>query len=89
MSDVALAQRAVHTTYIQQEILQFLQPSNVQRLDLDVPAALPREERGLVSHITARFLIPRQHLDAFEKDPDGYVTQHCLLQDSSPLQGHQ
>ena len=74
MSDVVLAQRAVHTTYIQQEILQFLQLSNVQRLDLDIPAALPREERGLVSHITTRFLIPREHLDAFEKDPDQYVT---------------
>lgn len=82
MSSAGVNQRSVHITYIQQEILQFLHPSNTQRLDLDVPARLSREERGLSSHITARFLVPRQHLDAFEEDPDGYVTPYPSLQGS-------
>ena len=82
MSNAGLNQRSVHITYIQQEILQFLHPSNTQRLNLDVPARLSREERGLASHVTARFLVPRQHLDAFEEDPDGYVTPSPLLQSS-------
>ena len=31
------------------------------------------EDRGLGSNLTARFLIPHQHLDAFEKDPDRWA----------------
>ena len=74
MSSASLNQRSLHITYIQQDILHFLQPSNTQRLDLNVPARLSKEERGLASNITARFLVPQQHLDAFEEDPAGYVT---------------
>jgi hypothetical protein len=70
VSTAATNQRAIHTTYIQQEILQFLQPSNEESLGFNIPANLPKEERGMESHITARFLIPRQHLDAFEKEPE-------------------
>ena len=88
MSSAGVNQRSVHITYIQQEILQFLHPSNTHRLDLNVPARLSREERGLASHITARFLVPRQHLDAFEEDPDGYVTSSPLPQDSPHTQDH-
>jgi hypothetical protein len=74
MSTAATNQRATHTTYIQQEVLQYLQPSNAESLGFDIPANLSKEERGLEAHVTARFLIPRQHLEAFEKDPDRYVT---------------
>ena len=88
MSSAGLNQRSVHITYIQQDILQFLQPSNTQRLDLNVPARLSREERGLASHITARFLVPRQHLDAFEEDPAGYVFPSLSSQGSPHTQDH-
>ena len=63
--------RAVHSTYVQQGVLQYLHPSNTQLLvGVAIPPSLPKEDRGLGSNLTARFLIPRQHLDAFEKDPD-------------------
>lgn len=63
--------RAVHTTHVKQDILQYLHPSNTEQLvGIAVPASLPRAERGLENHATAWFLIPRQHLDAFERDPD-------------------
>ena len=71
MSTVASNQHSVHATYIQQDIFQYLRPSNTESFGIEIPACLPREERGLASHITAQFLVPRQYLDAFEKDPDG------------------
>jgi len=76
MSAAASNQHSVHATYIQQDIFQYLWPSNTESLSLEVPASLPREEQGLASHIIAQFLIPHQHLNAFEKDPDGYVVSH-------------
>ena len=89
MSAAASNQHSVHATYIQQDIFQYLRPSNTVSLGFEVPASLPREERGLASHITARFLIPRQHLDAFEKDPNGFVVPRSQMHDSpSPLQHH-
>jgi hypothetical protein len=42
-------------------------------LGIKIPSNLPRERRGLESHITARFLVPRQHLNAFETDPSKSV----------------
>jgi len=74
ISSGATGKRTVHTTYIQQEILHYLQPSNEVSLGLIIPATLPKEERGLGNHITARFLIPWQYLEAFEKDPERSVT---------------
>jgi hypothetical protein len=75
ISTAAANQRSVHTTYIYQDILQYLRPSKEEGLaGFDIPANLSREERGLENHVTARFLIPRQHLDAFEKDPNRSVT---------------
>jgi hypothetical protein len=74
ISSGATGKRTVHTTYIQQEIFQYLQPSNEASLGLIIPTTLPKEERGLENHITARFLIPRQYLEAFERDPERSVT---------------
>ena len=88
MSSAGLNQCSVHITYIQQDILRFLQPSNTQKLDLNVPARLSREEWGLASHITAWFLVPQQHLDTFEEDPAGYITTFLSLQGSPYTQGH-
>ena len=76
ISDAATKVRVQHTHHVRHEILQYLQPSKVDHLGLDVPTVLSKEERGLNSHATARFLIPRQHLEAFEDDPDGYATPH-------------
>jgi len=73
MSRAATNQRAVHTTSIQQEILQYLQPSSTDNLGIIIPGSLSKEERGLQNHATARFLIPRQHLEAFENDPNSYA----------------
>jgi len=77
LSSAAGGSRAVHTTYVQQEVLHYIQPSNKTGLGFNIPASLSKEERGLESHVTARFLIPRQHLEAFEKDPDRSATLHC------------
>jgi len=74
ISKAVSAKRAVNTTNVSQDIFQYLQPSNEISLGINIPACLPKTERGLNSHITARFLIPRQHLTAFEKDPDRSVT---------------
>jgi hypothetical protein len=76
ISSTAANARAVHTTSIQQDALQYLRPSNEAKLGFDMPTNLSKDERGLENHATARFLIPRQHLDAFEKDPDRFVTPH-------------
>ena len=74
-------------TYIYQDILQYLRPSKEEGLvSFDIPANLSREERGLENHVTAQFLIPRQHLDVFEKDPNRSImplshmelTDHCF-----------
>jgi hypothetical protein len=50
-----------------------------------MPTNLSKDERGLENHATARFLIPRQHLDAFEKDPDRFVTPHHTTPPSPQL----
>ena len=69
MSEGATNKRAVDTNKVVNHILQYLQPSPEHTLGIAVPSSLPKEQRGLEHHITGRFLIPRQHLDAFEKDP--------------------
>ena len=76
LSSAAGRARAVHTTYIQQEVLHYIEPSSETSLGFYIPASLSKEERGLENHVTARFLIPRQHLEAFEKDPDRSATLH-------------
>lgn len=78
ISKSATNQRAIHTTYIQQDILQYLQPSKTEGLGISIPGALTKEERGLENHATARFLIPRQHLEAFENDPDRCAAPYLL-----------
>jgi hypothetical protein len=88
MARSAANHRAVHSTHAQQYILQCLQPSKTEPLDINVPPSLFRDERGLNHHVTARFLIPRQHLDEYERDPEGYATsQHltCLSALMRPL----
>jgi len=81
ISTAGANQRSVHTTNVQQDILQYLRPSSTEGLGFEIPASLPKDKRGLESHITARFLIPRRHLEAFEADPDRYITSypynHC------------
>jgi hypothetical protein len=90
ISHAAGNQRSIHGTYINPDILLYLQPSREQSLGLSIPASLSREERGLGSHITARFLIPRQHLDMFERDPDRFVVAHHQAHGSHyPAQRHQ
>jgi hypothetical protein len=69
-------QRAIHTTASRQDVLQYLQPSKDMELGIAIPSSLPQGERGLESHITARFLIPRQHLNTFENDPARSVQQY-------------
>ena len=83
ISELAMDKRVQHTYNVQHDILQYLQPSKAEPLGLEVPAILGKEERGLNSHITARFLIPRQHLEAFESDPEGYATLHPMVHRSS------
>lgn len=73
MSKAASQLRTTHTNSATSDILQYLQPSNGDRLGIVIPASLPKEQRGLGSHATARFLIPRKHLNMFDADPDRYV----------------
>src|SRR5882762_5044576 len=79
LSGSATDRHTIHTNSVGSDILKYLQPSNKDSLGLEVPTVLPREMQGLHSHITAQFLIPRQHLDAFEESPDRYTT---LLSDT-------
>lgn len=58
--------RASHTKSIHDEILTYLKPSEDVTFTFEVPAYLPRDKRGMESHATARFLVPRRHLDAYE-----------------------
>ena len=88
MSAAASNQRSVHANEILHDIFQYLQPSNTETLDFEIPASLPKAEQGLESHITARFLIPQQHLDAFESDPDRYVILQPQTDDSPFPQHH-
>ena len=74
ISKAMSSKRAVHTTNVGQDILQYLQPTSEVSLGLNLPGGPTKKERGLNSHITARFLIPRQHLSAFEDDPDRFIT---------------
>jgi hypothetical protein len=73
MGNKATGQRSIHTNIIKNDILGYLEPSNTESLGYKIHPHLPKPERGLESHVTARFLIPRQHLEAFEKDPDRYA----------------
>jgi len=69
MGNEATAQRGIHTNSIKNEVLGFLQPGD-EALGFPIQSSLTKAERGLNNHLTARFLIPRQHLEAFERDPD-------------------
>lgn len=78
--------RCLHSTYVYQDILQYLQPSKKEGLgSFFVPNTLDREERGLENHATARFLMPRQHLDKFERSPDRQVMPYPSSFDPSGL----
>jgi hypothetical protein len=76
ISNAAANQRSIHTSHLQQDVLLYLQPSGKDGLGHNIPSSLSREEQGLGCHLTARFLVPRQHLDAFETDPDRSVLPH-------------
>ena len=70
MSLAASNQHSVHSTYIRSEILKYLQPSSDVDLGILMPSNLSCEMRGLNHKMTARFLIPRRLLEAFEASPD-------------------
>ena len=72
MGNDATNQCGTHTNNIKGDILSYLQPSNTESLGYSVPLNLTKEERGLHHHGTARFLIPRRHLEDFERDPARY-----------------
>ena len=88
MGNVATARRGTHTHGVKNEILRYLQPKKDVH-SLSMQSNLAKEERGLNSHITARFLIPRQHLEAFESNPDGCDSQRSPIPVlTPPLQCH-
>jgi hypothetical protein len=69
MSDTVSQTRATHTCNINQDILTYLEPLESPSLGITVPVKLPKSSRGLDHIVTARFLIPRRHLDEFEEAP--------------------
>ena len=69
MSAVTTSVQSQDTKQVQMDIFGFLRPSDQIDLGFVVPHSLPKAQRGLENPITARFLIPRKHLDAFEQDP--------------------
>jgi hypothetical protein len=75
MGNGATSQRGIHTNSVKNEILGYLEPSSTESLGYKIQLHLPKAERGLENHLTARFLIPRQHLEAFENNPDRYTIQ--------------
>lgn len=68
---MATQARVNGTSAVRDVILQYLQPSEGHDLGIAIPVTLPKESRGMEHNATARFLIPRKHLDAFEADPAG------------------
>lgn len=72
--------RAIHTYSIKEEILTYLEPFDYPSLGIAVPVKLPKDSRGLENIATARFLIPRRHLDEFEGAPHEYVVSPLLSQ---------
>jgi hypothetical protein len=70
--------RATHTYSIREEILNYLEPFDHPSLGIAVPVKLPKSSRGLEHIATARFLIPRRHLDEFEGAPHEYATSSSL-----------
>ena len=75
----AASQCGTHVNSIKHKILSFIQPSDKETLGLEVPAHLSKDKRKLNNKITARFLIPHQHLDAFEGDPLRFVRQRLCV----------
>lgn len=71
LSKVATTVQTTDTTQLRTEIFNYLQPSDKFKLGFDIPHFLPKDERGLENLTTARFLIPRKHLDEFEANPHG------------------
>jgi len=88
MGNVATARRGTHTHGVKNEILRYLQPKK-DVYSLSIQSNLAKEERGLNSYITARFLIPRQHLEAFESNPEWYDSRCSPIPAlTPPLQRH-
>lgn len=73
MTSAATHVQTQDTKKVNLDIFGFLQPSDKIDLGVTIPHSLPKARRGLENYATARFLIPRKHLDAFEQDPKGYV----------------
>ena len=69
MAEAVSQTRASHTFSIKEEILNYLEPLDHPTLGITVPTRLPKSSRGLEHFATARFLIPRKHLDEFEGAP--------------------
>jgi hypothetical protein len=61
--------RTNDTTAIKAEILGYLNPSDNMLLGIPIPSSLPTNHRGMEHQATARFLIPRRHLEEFEAEP--------------------
>ena len=81
MGNNATSQQSLHTNSIKNKILSYLEPSSTESLGYKIAINLQKADRGLNSHATARFLIPHQHLQAFEMDPDRYSrSYHPLCQ---------
>jgi hypothetical protein len=64
-----MGHRSTDVFNMKEDIFSLIQPSQKEPLDFDIPAHLRKENRGLHHILTARFLIPREHLDAFEESP--------------------
>jgi hypothetical protein len=69
MSEAVSKTRTSQTHHIQEDILTYLRPSEKTTLGIEIPTYLPKEGRGLENIATARFLIPRRHLEEFEDAP--------------------
>ena len=69
MSNAVSQKRAAHTCGINQDILAYLEPLETPSLGITIPTKLPKSSRGLEHIATARFLIPRRHLDEFKEAP--------------------
>jgi hypothetical protein len=78
MAEKVSQTRAIHTYGIKEEILSFLEPLDHPSLGITVPVKLPKSSRGLEHIATARFLIPRKHLDEFEGAPHEYAPSSSL-----------
>ena len=80
--------RTAHTSSIHREILEYLRPSEEVAFSYGIPAHLARDKRGMNHHATARFLIPRRHLDEYEAAQQRYSVTLLLHPTAGPHYTH-